>query len=66
MKISACRLYIWRGWRGKASHTKLHEDQARKLVDTRFADRGRCRNQTYLDNSDMTPTKNHKRKKNSM
>jgi hypothetical protein len=32
----------------------------------RFADRWRCRNQTYLDNADWTATKNHGCKKNSM
>ena len=51
---------------GKASYTKLHKDLAGQLVDTRFADRWRCRNQNYLDYSDLTLTKNHKRKKNSM
>ena len=59
---ACCGLYIWRYRRGKASHTKLHKDLAGQLVDTRFADRWRCRNQTYLDNSDL----NHERKKNSM
>ena len=39
-------------------HTKLHKDLAGQLLDTRFADRWRCQNQTYLDNSDLTATKN--------
>ena len=36
-----------------------HEDLAGQLVDTRLADRWRCRNQIYLDNCDLTSTKNH-------
>ena len=36
------------------------------LVDTRFADRWRCQNQAYLDNSHLALTRNHESKKNSI
>ena len=35
----------------------METSKAGKLLDTRFADRWRCHNQTYLDNSDFTATK---------
>ena len=46
---------------------KAAQKLARQLVDNRFADnRWRCQNQTYLDNSHLTLTTNHERKKNLM